>query len=92
MLMLFQQLEIRISKFNFFFVNIDYMADPPESLKTLFPNADLTNSVLTHFNVQTLITKITKYIKLIPQFQKLKLDPELTKIILNIIKSEVEKY
>ncbi len=67
------------------------MADPTESLQGLFPNVDLTNSVLTHNNVQTLITKITKYIKLIPQFQKLKLDPELTKIILNIIKSEVDK-
>jgi hypothetical protein len=67
------------------------MADPTESLQSLFPNVDLSNSVLTHNNVQTLITKITKYIKLIPQFQKLKLDPELTKIILNIIKSEVDK-
>ncbi len=67
------------------------MADPTESLQSLFPNVDLTNSVLNHNNVQTLITKITKYIKLIPQFQKLKLDPELTKIILNIIKSEVDK-
>jgi hypothetical protein len=67
------------------------MSDPPESLKTLFPNADLTNSVLTHFNVQTLIAKLTKYVQMIPLFQKLRLNPELTKIILNIIKSEVDK-
>ncbi len=67
------------------------MADPTESLQSLFPNADLTNSVLTHTNVQTLIVKLTKYVQLIPQYQKLKLNPELTKIVLNIIKSEVDK-
>ncbi len=62
-----------------------------DTLESLFPNADLTNSVLTHSNVQTLITKLIKYVQLIPQYQKLKLNPELTKIVLNIIKSEVDK-
>ncbi len=62
-----------------------------DTLESLFPNADLTNSVLTHTNVQTLIVKLTKYVQLIPQYQKLKLNPELTKIVLNIIKSEVDK-
>ncbi len=89
MLILFQQLEIKISKFNFFFVNIGYIY--MDTLESLFPNADLTNSVLTHSNVQTLITKLIKYVQLIPQYQKLKLNPELTKIVLNIIKSEVDK-
>jgi hypothetical protein len=62
-----------------------------DTLESLFPNADLTNSVLTHSNVQTLITKLIKYVQLIPQYQKLKLNPELTKIVLNIIKSEIDK-
>ncbi len=62
-----------------------------DTLESLFPNADLTNSVLSHTNVQTLIVKLTKYVQLIPQYQKLKLNVELTKIVLNIIKSEVDK-
>ncbi len=41
-----------------------------DTLESLFPNADLTNSVLTHSNVQTLITKLIKYVQLIPQYQK----------------------
>jgi hypothetical protein len=65
------------------------MSDPPSTLTDIFPNADLENLLQDHVTVNTLISKLTAYIKLIPNFTELKLEPELTKLLLNIIKAEI---
>ncbi len=65
------------------------MSDPPTSLNDIFPNADLKNSLKNHVNVNTLIQKLTTYIKTIPNFIELKLEPELTKLLMNIVKDEI---
>jgi hypothetical protein len=65
------------------------MADPPSTLTDIFPNADLTNLLQDHVTVNTLISKLTAYIKLIPNFIELKLEPELTKLLMNIVKDEI---
>jgi hypothetical protein len=61
-----------------------------EDLNDIFPNADLKHFLADHFNVNTLISKITKYVLKIPEIQKLKLDPELTSLLMNIIKDELK--
>ncbi len=61
-----------------------------EDLNDIFPNADLKHFLADHFNVNTLIAKITKYVSKIPEIQKLKLDPELTSLLMNIIKDELK--
>jgi hypothetical protein len=65
------------------------MSDPPSTLTDIFPNADLTNLLQDHVTVNTLISKLTAYIKLIPNFIELKLEPELTKLLMNIVKDEI---
>ncbi len=65
------------------------MSDPPTTLTNIFPNADLTNLLQDHVTVNTLISKLTTYIKLIPNFIELKLEPELTKLLMNIAKDEI---
>jgi hypothetical protein len=65
------------------------MSDPPTSLTDIFPNADLKNSLKNHVSVNTLILKLTTYIKAIPNFIELKLEPELTKLLMNIVKDEI---
>jgi hypothetical protein len=64
------------------------MADPP-TLETIFPNVDLKHSLKEHYDTNTLVEKITQYVKLIPNFYNLRLDPQLTLLVLDIIKSEV---
>jgi hypothetical protein len=61
----------------------------PPTLETIYPNVDLKRFLKDHFDKHSLIDKTIQYIKLIPSFDKLKLDPELTLLILNIIKSEI---
>ncbi len=61
-----------------------------EDLNDIFPNADLQHLLSDHFNVHTLIAKITKYVLKIPEIQKLKLDPELTSLLMNIITDELK--
>jgi len=58
-------------------------------LKSIFPHADLSFSIKSHYDTQTLILKLTAYIQKIPNYQKLKLDSELTLLAMNIIKNEV---
>ncbi len=60
-----------------------------QSLESLFPNVDLKNILKDHTEYYTLINKIVSYIKLIPNFADLKLEPELTKIVVNIIEDEI---
>ncbi len=64
--------------------------DPNVNLEDIFPNADLKHFLADHFNVNTLISKITKYVSKIPDVQKLKLDPELASLLMNIIKDELK--
>ncbi len=66
------------------------MSDPPLKLVDIFPHADLNFLLNDHFTVNTLIDKLVKYIKLIPNFSHLKLEPELTKLLMNIIKDEIK--
>ncbi len=61
-----------------------------QSLESLFPNADLKYLLKDHHEYYTLINKIVSYIKLIPNYNDLKLEPELTKIIINIIEDEIK--
>jgi hypothetical protein len=65
-------------------------ADNP-TLESIFPNAELIHSLKDHHETQSLIDKTMQYIKLIPNYQKLRLDPQLTLLILNIIKNEITK-
>ncbi len=65
------------------------MSDPPSTLTNIFPNADLKNLLQDHVTVNTLISKLTAYIKLIPNFTELRLEPELTKLLMNIVKDEI---
>ncbi len=65
------------------------MSDPPRALTNIFPNADLKNLLQDHVTVNTLISKLTAYIKLIPNFTELRLEPELTKLLMNIVKDEI---
>jgi hypothetical protein len=65
------------------------MSENPPSLESIYPNIDLKRFLKNHFDKHSLIDKTIQYIKLIPAFEKLKLDPELTLLILNIIKSEI---
>ncbi len=69
--------------------NIAINNDQNVNLEDIFPNADLKHFLADHFNVNTLISKITKYVSKIPDVQKLKLDPELTSLLMNIIKDEL---
>ncbi len=69
------------------------MSDPPivaTSPVDIFPNADLNFLLNDHFTVNTLIDKLVKYVKLIPNFNVLKLEPEITKLLMNIIKDEIK--
>jgi hypothetical protein len=66
------------------------MGDLP-TLESIFPNADLTFSLKEHYDTHSLIEKATQYIKLIPNYQKLRLDPQLTLLILNIIQNEIKQ-
>jgi hypothetical protein len=59
-------------------------------LTDIFPNADLSNLLADHYNVNTLISKLVAYINLIPNFKDIKLEPELTKLLMNIIKDEIK--
>jgi hypothetical protein len=65
------------------------MSDPPTTLTNIFPNADLKNLLQDHVSVNTLISKLVTFIKLIPNFTELKLEPELTKLLMNIVKDEI---
>ena len=62
---------------------------PPLSLESIYPNVNLKRFLKDHFDKNILIEKSVQFIKLIPAYEKLKLDPELTLLILNIIKSEI---
>jgi hypothetical protein len=64
-------------------------AQPVITLESIFPNVDLKHSLKDHHETQSLIDKTTQYIRLIPNFQKLRLDPQLTILILNIITNEI---
>jgi hypothetical protein len=64
------------------------MSDPT-SLNDIFPNADLKNSLKNHVNINSLIQKLAIYIKMLPNFLDLKLEPELTKLLMNIITDEI---
>ncbi len=61
-----------------------------QSLESLFPNADLKNVLKDHNEYYTIFNKIISYVRLIPNFDELKLEPELTKIIINIIQDEIK--
>ena len=60
------------------------------NIQEIFPNIDLKNSLKTHFDKETLINKITSLISFIPNYQSLKLDVELTKLVINIIEDELK--
>ena len=60
------------------------------NIQEIFPNIDLKNSLKTHFDKETLINKISSLISFIPNFQSLKLDIELTKLVINIIEDELK--
>ena len=60
------------------------------NIQEIFPNIDLKNSLKTHFDKETLINKITSLIGFIPNYQSLKLDIELTKLVINIIEDELK--
>ena len=64
------------------------MAETP-TLETIYPNIDLKHFLKDHFDKHSLVAKTIQYIRLIPNFNKLRLDPELTLLIMNIIKSEL---
>jgi hypothetical protein len=63
-------------------------SDP--KLEDIFPDADLNHLLKDHFNINMFINKICQFVKLIPEFNKLRLDPELTLLIINICKSELK--
>jgi hypothetical protein len=65
------------------------MSENTPSLESIYPNVDLKRFLKDHFDKHSLINKAVQFIKLIPAFEKLKLDPELTLLLLNIIKSEI---
>ena len=60
------------------------------NIQEIFPNIDLKNSLKTHFDKETLINKITSLISFIPNYQSIKLDVELTKLVINIIEDELK--
>jgi hypothetical protein len=60
------------------------------NIQQIFPNVDLKNSLKTHFDKETLINKITSLIGFIPNYQSLKLNVELTKLVSNIIEDELK--
>jgi hypothetical protein len=60
------------------------------NIQEIFPNIDLKNSLKIHFDKETLINKITSLIGFIPSYQSLKLDIELTKLVINIIEDELK--
>jgi hypothetical protein len=60
------------------------------NIQEIFPNIDLKNSLKTHFDKETLINKISSLIGFIPSYQSLKLDIELTKLVINIIEDELK--
>ncbi len=60
------------------------------NIQEIFPNIDLKNSLKIHFDKETLINKITSLIGFIPNYQSLKLDIELTKLVINIIEDELK--
>jgi hypothetical protein len=60
------------------------------NIQQIFPNIDLKNSLKTHFDKETLINKITSLIGFIPNYQSLKLNVELTKLVINIIEDELK--
>jgi hypothetical protein len=62
---------------------------PPPSLQDFFPNHELTGLLKDHFDSLSLVNRITAYVKLIPEFNKLRLDPHLTALIRNIIEDEI---
>jgi hypothetical protein len=55
-------------------------------LTDLFPNINLKNSLKSHYDVHSIVLKLTAFIKKMHSYEKLRLDPELTTLILNIIK------
>jgi hypothetical protein len=62
---------------------------PDPSLGDLFPNHDLTGSLKDHFDTFATIERLIAYVKLIPNYQKLKLNIALTLQLVNIIKEEI---
>jgi hypothetical protein len=63
--------------------------DSIPTLDSLFPHHDLDGSLKDHFDTQTLIQKLVQYVKLIPNFNTLKLSPAVTLKVMNILKSEI---
>jgi hypothetical protein len=61
------------------------------TLDSIYPNVDLTHSLKEHYKKHTLIDKAVNYIKLIPAYGELKLDPQLTLLVLDIIQNEINK-
>jgi len=56
----------------------------------IFPSVDLKGSLLNHFENESLIQDLIKFVKLIPNYGKLKLDIELTSLIINIIEDKLK--
>jgi hypothetical protein len=59
------------------------------SLEELFPNADLRKSLKQHYNLNNIILKLVAYVQKIHAFQDLRLEPELTALLLNIVKDQI---
>jgi hypothetical protein len=62
---------------------------PTPNLQDFFPNHELSGILKDHFDSLTLVNRITHFVKLIPEFEKLRTDPHLTTLIRNIIEDEI---
>jgi hypothetical protein len=62
---------------------------PTPTIADFFPNHELSGLLKDHFNSLTLVNRITNFVKLIPEFEKLRTDPHLTALIRNIIEDEI---
>ncbi len=62
---------------------------PTPSIQDFFPNHELSGLLKDHFDSLTLVNRITNFVKLIPEFEKLRTDPHLTTLIRNIIEDEI---
>jgi hypothetical protein len=59
-------------------------------LEELFPNADLKNTLQQHYNLNSIILKLIAFVQKIHSFKDLKLEPELTALVLNIVRDEIQ--
>ncbi len=62
---------------------------PAPKISDFPPNHELSGVLQNHFDSLTLVNRITNFVKLIPEFEKLRTDPHLTTLIRNIIEDEI---